>query len=247
MRRTLSLLALALTAGLTLTACGGGDDEASDSASPSATASESSPSAEPSEEPTQSPTASATPAAGSTPSWAEPAVYAGTKLGSTTVAGRGLGKGKLAVTVYQVDSLDSPSDGTFADVGQSTPKIKKGDPLIVLDYVLTNTGSAPVTIGNLGVEHELAFGKAKLDTQDVLVDPTLIDGYGLHGDIQKPTYGEESYPVKPGESISLAEAVLSQPGKPLTFTFGVTPVKKGAVSYDDQTTSKPLRTTPTAG
>ena len=248
--RRLSLAPLAASAVLMLGACGGGGSEAAPetTASPSATSAAPTEPAEPAEttQPTE-PAPSEEPSSldvtmvdADAPDWAHPASYAGDELAAATIAGKGLGDGKLRVTAYQAGFVEAPTDGTFAELDADEPKIKQGDQLVAISYVVENTGSDTVTLGNLGLGIWVALGKRDLDNADLFVGPDVVSGLGLDDTFERAgTYGE-ILPIAPGEAISKTELLLFEPGKQITFEYEAVPSKGGEMAYDDATTSKPV-------
>ena len=82
---------------------------------------------------------------GKVAAWARPFQTPGDKI--TTIEGTG-----FKVDVYQVGTAKAASNGAFVDPETSEPILKKGDELVVVNYVFTNTGSEPILLSSLLVD-----------------------------------------------------------------------------------------------
>ena len=162
--KTSSLAALGL---LALTACSGPSAGTSEpSSSPS---SSSSSSASPSGVSTEAASSSG---AYTTAAWALPISEAGDKLG--TIKGD-----SFSVDIYQVATDVASKDSMFVDKETKENLLKKGDPVVYLNYVVTNTSTAEIPLS-----HSLVNTSAKYTDWKYLggmPSDSSSEGFKKHG------------------------------------------------------------------
>lgn len=97
----------------------------------------------------QSPQASTTPTPSATasaegpwrdPGWAIPVVSTGTRLGEVSDK-------RMRIVVYQVGTASAPTRSVMVDASDGKPVIAKGDPIVLLRYVITNISTDPINLG----------------------------------------------------------------------------------------------------
>lgn len=241
---------------LGLTACGGtgSESEADDAASPDSAASASADSAD--EQNDSNPSSddeadndadgeadaaddaddemddSAGGKSGGAPAWAEDVTKPGTKIDTLKL-------GDLTVTVYQVDTGKAPEDSRLVDKESKEPLLKKGDPIVFLNYVVTNNGST-VNLGSSLVDIRAKYADWKyLSGMPTVSDDDLMEKKNINDraidEIQDPTI----YPLKKGQTISFGVAFKYKKDKPLELEASYVPVdKKGDLIHDDKVEAK---------
>ncbi|MTB87662.1 hypothetical protein H9L21_05055 [Aeromicrobium senzhongii] len=212
--------AAATTALLTLSACGGSDDEPAKEETTSAA----------SEAPSQEPSASADAeaASGDQPDWANPVVTKGDKISSFEA-------GDITVDVYQVGTAPAPKQGMWVDPKTNKPLIAKGDPIVFVNYVVTNKGDAVdlgaslVSISPRYEDWQYAQGMGGI------TDFALYEAQGINSAAIKPGGFQESgvYTLGAGQQYSYGENFHHQAGSKITFQARVVPVDaEGELIHD---------------
>ncbi|WP_091464585.1 hypothetical protein [Paenarthrobacter nitroguajacolicus] len=214
---------------LALTACGGA------TAGPTTAGPESSSSSSAS----NSPSASASPLASTSSegagassgsykvaAWALPISEAGDKLGS-------LKGDSFSVDIYQVATDVASKDSMFVDKETKENLLKKGDPVVYLNYVVTNTSSADIPLS-----HSLITPSAKYTDWKYMggmPSDSSSDGYKKHGLSSSGTKLKEEAPfvLKPGESFNIAENFAYTAGKETEIEATMTPAAAdGKLDHD---------------
>ena len=222
-----ALAATAVTALLTLSACGGSDDEP---AKDEATTAQSE---APSEEPSESADA-AEAASGDLPAWANPVVTKGDKISSFEA-------GDITVDVYQVGTAAAPKQGMWVDPKTNKPLIAKGDPIVFVNYVVTNKGDAVdlgaslVSISPRYDDWQYAQGMGGI------TDSALYEAQGVNSAAIKPGGFQESgvYTLGAGQQYSWGENFHHQAGSKITFEARVVPVDaEGELLHDKRIEGK---------
>ncbi|MDI2036054.1 hypothetical protein [Paenarthrobacter nitroguajacolicus] len=230
---------LAAAGMLALSACGpaassstaGGSESpssSSSSASPSAsssTSSSSSSSSSPSSEGTSS-------GAYKVASWALPISDAGDKLGS-------LKGDSFSVDVFQVATDVNSKDSMFVDKETKENLLKKGAPIVYVNYVVTNTSSADIPLS-----HSLVTPTAKYTDWKYLggmPSDSSSDGFEKHGLSSSGIKLKEKDPfvLKPGESFNIAENFAYTAGKEAEISATMTPQDAaGDLDHDKKETAE---------
>ncbi|MGJ3190625.1 hypothetical protein [Paenarthrobacter sp. FR1] len=214
------ITSLAAAGLLALTACGattagstaGGTESPSSASSSAAPSSASSSSAAASSSAAEGASTGAYTAA----AWALPITDKGDKLGAI--------KGdSFSVDIYQVATDVASKDSMFVDKETKENLLKKGDPIVYLNYVVTNTSSADIPLS-----HSLVTPKAKyLDWKYMggMPSDSSSDGYKKHGLSSSGVKLKEKDPfvLKPGESFNLAENFAYTAGKETGIEATLTP------------------------
>lgn len=207
---------------LALTACGGATTSSTAGGSePSSSSASASPSSSPSPSASSLATTSSEGAGTSSGSrklaaWARPISEAGDKLGTLKGA-------SFSVDVYQTATDVSSKDSMSVDKETKENLLKKGDPIVYLNYVVTNTSSADIPLS-----HSLVTPKAKYPDWKYLggmpSDPSS-DGYEKHGLSSSGAKLKEEAPfvLKPGESFNIAENFAYTAGKAVDIEATLTP------------------------
>ncbi len=221
------LLALTACGGATAGSTTGGSEPSSSSsaaASPSASAS---PLASTSSEGSGTSSGSYKVAA-----WALPISEAGDKLGAI--------KGdSFSVDVYQVATDVASKDSMFVDKETKENLLKKGDPVVYLNYVVTNTSSAEIPLS-----HSLITPNAKYTDWKYLggmPSDSSSDGYKKHGLSSSGVKLKEKDPfvLKPGESFNIAENFAYTAGKETEIKVTMTPQgADGDLDHDKKETAE---------
>ncbi|KUM34915.1 hypothetical protein [Arthrobacter sp. EpRS71] len=220
------LLALTACGGATASPTTGGSEPSSSSsvaASPSASASPSAASSE-----------GAGTSSGSykTAAWALPISEAGDKLG--TIKGE-----SFSVDVYQVATDVASKDSMFVDKDTKENLLKKGDPVVYMNYVVTNTSSAEIPLS-----HSLITPNAKYTDWKYLggmPSDSSSDGYKKHGLSSSGVKLKEKDPfvLKPGESFNIAENFAYTAGKETEIKVTMTPQgADGDLDHDKKETAE---------
>ncbi|QOT18677.1 MULTISPECIES: hypothetical protein [Paenarthrobacter] len=210
---------VALAGLLALTACGSNESTtaAGSESSPSSSASASS-SASPSSSSSASESGNAGTSSGAykAASWALPITDAGQKLGSI--------KGEsFNVDIFQVATDVASKDSMFVDKETKENLLKKGDPVVYLNYVVTNTSSAEIPLS-----HSLVSPSAKYTDWKYLggmPSDSSSDQFEKHGLTSRGTKLKEEAPFKlgPGESFNIAENFAYTAGKEAEVKATLTP------------------------
>ena len=168
--------------------------------------------------------------------WALPISDAGEKLGNF--------KGEsFSVDVYQVATDVASKDSMFVDKETKENLLKKGDPVVYLNYVVTNTSSADIPLS-----HSLITPSAKYTDWKYLggmPSDSSSDGFKKHGLSSSGTKLKEEAPfvLKPGESFNIAENFAYTAGKETEIAATMTPA--GADGKLDHTKKEKAETTVT--
>lgn len=212
-RATVALVASMALFGLA--ACGGGSDSSKADKATSTT-------------PAAAATTDAPTASGSQPAWAKPTSEVGDKI-STIKAG------DITVDVYQVGTAKATKTGQFVDPADNKPIIEKGDDIVFVNYVITNTG-APIDLGSSLVDVQARYDDWKyLQGMDSIVDSALFEQQKVNTDGLAPGAFKDPgvYTLGKGETYSVGENFKYQKNSPITFEVGAVPVDaKGDLLHD---------------
>ncbi|WP_419202269.1 hypothetical protein [Paenarthrobacter nitroguajacolicus] len=224
----MKITGVALAGLLALTACGtttagSTTDGSESSSSSSAPASPSSPAS-----PASTSSGGAGTSSGSykVAAWALPVSEAGDKLGS-------LKGDSFSVDIYQVATDVASKDSMFVDKETKENLLKKGDPIVYLNYVVTNTSSADIPLS-----HSLVTPKAKYTDWKYMggmPSDSSSDGYKKHGLSSSGVKLKEKAPfvLKPGESFNIAENFAYAAGKETEIEATLTPAAAdGKLDHD---------------
>ncbi|TQS93797.1 hypothetical protein EU811_03555 [Arthrobacter sp. TS-15] len=219
---------------LALTACGGttaGSTTGSEPSSSSSAAASPSASASPLAS-TSSEGAGTSSGSYKVAAWALPISEAGDKLG--TIKGD-----SFSVDVYQVATDVASKDSMFVDKETKENLLKKGDPVVYLNYVVTNTSSADIPLS-----HSLITPNAKYTDWKYLggmPSDSSSDGYKKHGLSSSGVKLKEKDPfvLKPGESFNIAENFAYTAGKETEIKVTMTPQDAaGDLDHDKKETAE---------
>jgi hypothetical protein len=249
--RTAAALSIAALTVVALTACSSSSD--SDASKPADTPAASQPADTPAADPASdapSPAASSTPStpttaaadkpatssggSGKTASFAQPVTKPGTKL--TTIKAK-----DFSVDVYEVGTTKATTHGQFADPDTNKPIIAKGDKIVFVNYVVTNTSSTPIRLGDSLVELQAKYADWKyLDGMDSVVDDDLFAKEKVDTDELKPgAFNDKGvYLFGAGEQYSVGANFKYEPGESTTFTATLVPKDaKGNLDEDKRETA----------
>ncbi|MCP2049096.1 hypothetical protein [Paenarthrobacter histidinolovorans] len=149
-------------------------------------------------------------------SWALPISDAGDKLGSM--------KGdSFSVDIFQVATDVASKDSMFVDKETKENLLKKGAPIVYVNYVVTNTSSADIPLS-----HSLVTPNAKYTDWKYLggmPSDSSSDGFKKHGLTSSGIKLKEKDPfvLKPGESFNIAENFAYTAGKETEIKATMTP------------------------
>jgi hypothetical protein len=173
--------------------------------------------------------AASTASSGDHPKWAQTPTSGGEKI-STIKAG------DLTVDVFQVGTTKATKNGQFADPDTNKPILAKGDEIVFVNYVITNTGD-PIDLGSSLVDITPRYKDWKyLQGMDSIVDDTLFEEQGVNDDSLAPgAFKDPSvYTLGKGQSYSYGENFKYQKDSPITFEVKATPVDaKGELLHDE--------------
>lgn len=232
MRRAFAAL-VASAAVFALAACGGSvapkADPVSSSSSPSqATSSEATATS------SRTASSSAPSSPGAQPAWAKAPTSGGAKISTITA-------GTITVDVYQVGTTKATKNGQFVDPGTNKPLITKGDAIVFVNYVITNTGP-PVNLGASLVDVSARYDDWKyLQGMDSIVDSALFTQQKVNSDALAPgAFKTPSiYVLDKGQTYTVGENFRYQQSSPITFTASVIPVDaKGSLIHDQKSEGK---------
>lgn len=239
--RTLGAAVAATTATLVLfTACGSSPQPPAPPPPTSPAVESPAPAPSPSETPSASPSASAQ--TGGLPAWAATNTVVGDKL--TTIK---IGTTGVTVDVYQVGTTKATKDGMFVNPDNNQPIIKKGDTLVFVNYVFTNTGAEPVPMASLLVDMRARYADWPwLQGMSGEATTALYNEMGVVSFAIKSNSGvNPPYILAPGESYAWAENFGYEKGGSITFTASLTPAKAdGSLDFDKRQTGEATATTP---
>ncbi|QSZ47204.1 hypothetical protein QEH68_01300 [Paenarthrobacter sp. OM7] len=235
LNNVVKVTSLAAAGMLALSACGTttagsttGGSESSSSSSPSSSTSAST---------SASPSASSSEGAGTSSgaytaaAWALPISDAGDKLGT-------LKGDSFSVDIYQVATDVASKDSMFVDKETKENLLKKGAPVVYLNYVVTNTSSADIPLS-----HSLVTPSAKYTDWKYLggmPSDSSSDGYKKHGLSSSGVKLKEKDPfiLKPGESFNIAENFAYTAGKETEIKATLTPQDaSGDLDHDKKETA----------
>ncbi|WP_232481504.1 hypothetical protein [Arthrobacter sp. YN] len=220
LNNVVKITSLAAAGMLTLSACGTttagsttGGAESSSSSSSSSSASASTPA---------SPSAASSEGAGTSSgaytvaAWALPISDAGDKLGT-------LKGDSFSVDIYQVATDVASKDSILVESKSRESLLKKGAPIVYVNYVVTNTTAADISLG-----HSLITPSAKYADWKYLggmASDSSSDGYKKYGLSSTGTKLKEEAPfvLKPGESFNIAENFAYTAGKEAEISATMTP------------------------
>ncbi|MCP1411861.1 hypothetical protein [Paenarthrobacter sp. A20] len=168
--------------------------------------------------------------------WALPISDAGEKLGN-------LKGDSFSVDIYQVATDVASKDSMFVDKDTKENLLKKGDPVVYLNYVVTNTSSAEIPLS-----HSLITPKAKYTDWKYMggmPSDSSSDGYKKHGLSSSGVKLKEKDPfiLKPGESFNIAENFGYTAGKETEISATMTPQDAaGDLDHDKKETAETIVT-----
>jgi len=167
--------------------------------------------------------------AGGAASWANPVTTGGELL--TTISGTG-----FKVNVYQVGVTQATRTGSFVNPDTNKPIIPVGSDIVFVNYVVTNTGSKPLSLGASLIQ---VNGKYEdwpyMQGMDTVTDSALFKKMGVNTDATKPGSFVDPYVLtfEPGTSYSVGTNFAHQARSPITFTAKFIPVDaKGDLLHD---------------
>lgn len=221
---------------LALTACSGdAATEAAPAPAPSTSAAAGTSAAQPSASTggaaatSASPTSSSSAGTGAQPEWANPVTTPGTSIAR-------INAGDLTVEVFQVGTAAATDTGSFADPTTSQPLIAVGDPLVFVNYVVTNNG-APVDLSASLVTIAATYDNWPwLQGMDGLSDRDLFTAQGVNADgLAAGAFRDPSiYTFGTGQTYSFGESFEYQAGGAISFDVSYTPVDATGDLLHDQ-------------
>lgn len=169
---------------------------------------------------------------------AKPVTNPGEKL--TTIDGGG-----FTVDVYQVGVEKATKDGLFADPETNKPIIAKGDDIVFVNYVVTNTSGKDILLSNLFAKITARYADwPYLQGMDTVTDLDLYKKLDINEDAIALDAGEAPYVWKPGTSYSYGENFRYQKGSELILTVSLTPADaEGELDFDNATDEVEATTT----
>lgn len=210
-----------------LAACGSeGTPVPPESATTTPASVESSPSAGPTDEAASS---DVTATVGPQPEWAAPVNATGTEIGSAMV-------GDVRVSVLQAAVTEATRTGQWSDPDTHEPLIDVGDDIVIVNYVVTNTGE-PVDLASLLVSIEPRYDDWQWGQgMDSVVDTAMWTELGLSNipTIPAVAVNLKAFTLGTGESYGYAENFAYQPGSPITFAISLTPADSDGTLLHDQ-------------
>lgn len=222
--RSLAAAAALCLAVVGLSACSADDDTAPDDAIPAAEPSEKAPEPVVEKEPEDEEPAAEADAAdatdGSAAPWANPVTTGGDLL--ATLSGDG-----FTVDVYQVGVTQATRTGSFVTPDTNEPIIPVGSDIVFVNYVVTNTGSEPLSLGSSLIQVKGTYEDwPYLQGMDSVTDNALFEQMGVNTSAARPDSYVDPYVLafEPGDSYSIGTNFAHQPGSPIVFTATFVPV-----------------------
>lgn len=130
----------------------------------------------------------------------------------------------ITVEVYRVAEGESTKDSMWLHADSEEPIMKKGDPVVALNYIATNTGSEEILMSNLFLGSSLRYEGGKY-LQGAMSDSN--DAWLEELNINPNPFTEYPSPavfaVAPGESISYGE-IYQLEKDTAQLSFDITPV-----------------------
>lgn len=205
-----------------LTACSGGDSDPApeDDATVAPVPEVKDPKTEAPEEEPEPEEPEAPAGGGAAASWANPVTTPGELL--TTISGTG-----FTVDVYQVGVTQATRTGSFLNPDTNAPIIPVGSDIVFVNYVVTNTGSEPLSLGSPLIQVNGKYDDwPYLQGMDTVVDNSLYEQMGVNTSAARPDSYVDPYVLafEPGTSYSVGMNFAHQPGSPITFTATFVPV-----------------------
>ncbi len=160
--------------------------------------------------------------------WANPYTNPGDKLTSFEA-------GDIEITVYQVNVVKSPKASNAVDPETNEPIINKGDKIVFVNFVITNTGDIPINLGESLVTVDGEYDDWKHgDQMPSIKDSELFEYLNVNASRLAPGKSTDPaiYPLKRNGAFTFGTNYLYQKDSDITFTAKYLPV-------DDQ--GEPLR------
>ncbi len=211
---------------LGLGACGG-DDDTTEASTEETAPTETEPQTETETEPetdtetdteTETETEDAAGSSGDTPEWAVAQEQPDGEL-LTTLQGEG-----FEVEVHQVGTATSPDDGSFVDPESNEPILKAGDPIVFVNFVITNTSDETIPLAfNLVSVDGTYVDWPWLQGMDGTTDRALYEEMGVVSSALAPGASEPPFLWEPGQTFSYGTNFEHQPGSPIVFKARLTP------------------------
>ncbi len=198
------------------------------------------PTEEASEEPTEEPSEETTEEAAEEPAegsgdakaaeWAKEITVSGDLL--TTIDG-----GDFSVDVYQVGVESSPKTGNFVDPDTNKPLIDKGDEVVYLNYIFTNTGSTEIPLAFNLVDVQARYADWKwAQGMDSITDSSIEEKLGLSSSAFALGVGDAPFIWLPGAQFSQGTNFKYQAGSELNFKVTLTEASAdGKLDHDKKT------------
>jgi len=160
-------------------------------------------------------------ATGTVPSWANPTYLTGTKLVTFTV-------GQVQVDVYQVATFTASQDSPAVS-------ITAGEPIVLVNYVMTNTG--PAIDLDLPPEVTATYTSNPTQSMDSVLNTDLMDSAGVNQRANKDGETGPTFAFATGDVISVGNTFPYLPGGTVTFTGNYS---TGGYADMPQATSSPV-------
>ncbi|WP_257477960.1 hypothetical protein [Acidipropionibacterium jensenii] len=149
------------------------------------------------------------------PDWAVPVVSTGTRLGEVSDK-------RIRIIVYQVAIAKAPTDSEMVDVSDGQPLIAKGDPIVLLRYVVTNISKDPINLGIGTVSLTTSYPDWSWNQGLVGVRaPELMARHKLFTTPFKDGTARPPYVLGPGESFMIGQNVAYEKAELLQITAAV--------------------------
>ncbi|WP_027586412.1 hypothetical protein [Acidipropionibacterium thoenii] len=147
--------------------------------------------------------------------WAVPVVSTGTRLGEVSDK-------RIRIIVYQVATAKAPTDSEMVDVSDGQPLIAKGDPIVLLRYVVTNISKDPINLGIGTVSLTTSYPDWSWNQGLVGVRaPELMARHKLFTTPFKDGTARPPYVLGPGESFMIGQNVAYEKAELLQITAAV--------------------------
>lgn len=162
------------------------------------------------------------------PDWAHPVSEEGDLLNSVR-------EGGFQIDVYQVALGEASDDSLWEDEETGEPLLRKGDPVVALNMIISNIGDEEVPLSNLFASPRMNYDSSEtfLGAMEDFNSEWLLD-LGLNPDpfIEYPN--PAVFPIEAGESISYG-VIYEHRNEGATMSFSIRPADDdGDLDFDSE-------------
>lgn len=139
----------------------------------------------------------------------------------------------IQIEVYRVGDGQATRDSLWVDSDTDEPLMKVGDPVVALNFIVTNTGSEEFLMSNLFLSPNLRYESSEsLYGAMNETNHDWLEQLGVNVDPFTQYPNPAVFPVAPGESISYAQ-IFQHASDTAQIYFDITPVdSEGELDFD---------------